>query len=301
MNFIKKPYGWAIIFSIILILSVTFVLLDAFLIPRTIKVINDNGQSDNTTNFVNSETEADTKVTITDTSYKDKNIKINISSIRRYDTNVHIADIRISDKKYLKTAFAEGIYGRNIKETTSDMARENNAIIAINGDYYGFRGYGLVLRNGTLYRDEPDDCDALLIDKSGNLSILYDSVADEKTFKDAWQIFSFGPALLIDGKFEVTENSETRWAQRSNPRTAIGQISELHYVFIVSDGRTRDNAGLTLYELAEVFKEKGCTIAYNLDGGGSSTMWFNGKIVNNPTDGNVSSERSISDIVYIGY
>ena len=87
----------------------------------------------------------------------------------------------------------------------------------------------------------------------------------------------------------------------SNPRTAIGQISELHYVVIVSDGRTSESTGLSLLELAQEFKDRGCTTAYNLDGGGSSTMYFNGEIVNNPTDGKSSGEREVSDIVYFGY
>ena len=70
----------------------------------------------------------------------------------------------------------------------------------------------------------------------------------------------------------------------SNPRTAIGQISPLHYLFVVSDGRTGESAGLSLLELAQIMQERGCAVAYNLDGGGSSTMWFNGAIVNKPTD-----------------
>ena len=87
----------------------------------------------------------------------------------------------------------------------------------------------------------------------------------------------------------------------SNPRTAIGIIDELHYVFVVSDGRTTESEGLSLYELAQVMKDLGCTVAYNLDGGGSSTMYFNGEVVNNPTSGMSDGERSVSDIIYIGY
>ena len=89
----------------------------------------------------------------------------------------------------------------------------------------------------------------------------------------------------------------------SNPRTAIGIVTENHYVFVVSDGRTSESKGLSLYQLANFMKEKlNVETAYNLDGGGSSTMYFNGEIVNNPTtNGNRISERSVSDIVYIGY
>ena len=87
----------------------------------------------------------------------------------------------------------------------------------------------------------------------------------------------------------------------SNPRTAIGIIDELHYVFVVSDGRTEESEGLSLYELAEFMQSIGVTTAYNLDGGGSSTMYFNGEVINKPTTGGRHiKERSVSDIVYIG-
>ena len=91
-----------------------------------------------------------------------------------------------------------------------------------------------------------------------------------------------------------------------NPRTAIGVIEEsdcsVHYIVIVSDGRTSESSGLTLYEMAELMKSYGVTTAYNLDGGGSSTMYFNGQVINKPTtNGNKISERAVSDIVYIGY
>ena len=88
----------------------------------------------------------------------------------------------------------------------------------------------------------------------------------------------------------------------SNPRTAIGIVDNLHYIILVSDGRTSESIGLSLYETAQVMAEYGCHTAYNLDGGGSSTLYFNGKIINNPTtNGKRISERSVSDIVYIGY
>jgi exopolysaccharide biosynthesis protein len=70
---------------------------------------------------------------------------------------------------------------------------------------------------------------------------------------------------------------------------------------IVSDGRTSESQGLSLLQLAQEFKERGCTVAYNLDGGGSSTMYFNGEIINKPTDGRSMGERKVSDIVYFGY
>lgn len=118
--------------------------------------------------------------------------------------------------------------------------------------------------------------------------------------KGVYNILSFGPALIDDGNISVSENEEVGKAMASNPRTAIGIIDDGHYVFVVSDGRTSESEGLSLYELANFMDSLGCTSAYNLDGGGSSTMYFNGKVINNPSNrGGV--ERSVSDIVYIGY
>ena len=88
----------------------------------------------------------------------------------------------------------------------------------------------------------------------------------------------------------------------SNPRTAIGLIDVLHYVFVVSDGRSSSRKGLSLYQLAQFMEGLGVKTAYNLDGGGSSTMYFNGRVINNPTtNGRTIKEREVSDIVYIGY
>jgi len=98
----------------------------------------------------------------------------------------------------------------------------------------------------------------------------------------------------------VTADSEVSQAMGSNPRTAIGMIDPLHYIVVVSGGRTGDNAGLTLYQLAQVCIDNGATYAYNLDGGGSSTIWFQGQVLNDPSSGNRDGEREVSDIVYFG-
>lgn len=320
----KKPYRWAALLSAILTITFVYVLLDSFVIPKVSQVVpqsasadtssteQDNSasntdtaatiESDSSTSYASTENTSSVDPVITDTSYEDENIKISIETKRVSNTTVYIADIQISDPTYLKTALANNSFGRNLKETTSAMAQEHNAIFAINGDYYGFRDTGYVLRNGLLYRDTGNG-QALVIDGDGNLSVVDESVTDAQTLLDdgAWQILSFGPALLENSQIVVSSSSEVSQSMLSNPRTAIGQISKLHYVIIVSDGRTTESTGLSLLELAEQFDELGCVIAYNLDGGGSSTMVFNGQVINNPTDGRSIKERTVSDIVYIGY
>lgn len=144
----------------------------------------------------------------------------------------------------------------------------------------------------------------LVIYNDGSFAIINetDVTAEELLADGAQQILSFGPALVEDGTVVVSEGDEVGKAKTSNPRTAIGIIDDFHYVFVVSDGRTNESAGLSLLQLAEFMKELGVTTAYNLDGGGSSTMYFNGEVINNPTtNGRSIVERSVSDIVYIGY
>lgn len=317
-EFFKKSYSWAVLFSVLLTVFSAYVLLDTFVIPKSYKTVTKAAAQSNTTGNSSSSDSSDTSTAssstkssstaksdakVTDTSYKDDNISISIDTVRKYNSTVYIADIQVSDVKYLKAAFADSTYGRNIKETTSAMASSNKAIFAINGDYYGFRDYGYVLRNGTLYRTTAGDNEDLVIDKNGKFSIIDESTTstDSLNLKSTWQILSFGPALINNGKITVDSSSEVARSMSSNPRTAIGMISPLHYIIIVSDGRTNESAGLSLLNLAKIFAAKGCTTAYNLDGGGSSTMYFNGKVVNNPTDGRSSGEREVSDIVYFGY
>jgi len=127
-----------------------------------------------------------------------------------------------------------------------------------------------------------------------------DQSAQELVDNGVWQAFSFGPALVQNNQINVSVNTEVGKAMASNPRTAIGMIDTCHYVFVVSDGRTNESKGLSLYQLATFMKNIGVSTAYNLDGGGSSTLYFNGEIINYPTtSGRSMKERGVSDIVYI--
>ena len=236
-------------------------------------------------------------------TYSDSKSKITVTQYRAYDSNIYVADVEVTDGTSILSAFANNTYGRNITDTTSDMAEENNAVLAINGDYYGARQSGYVIRNGVVYRNQGSNGEDMVISKDGSLSFISesDTTTDSLIQKQAWQVLSFGPVLVENGQIAVTENDEVGMAMASNPRTAIGTVAKNHYLFVVSDGRTSESAGLSLYELANFMKSLGATNVYNLDGGGSSTMVFQGEVVNNPTtNGNKNSERAVSDILYIG-
>ena len=245
-----------------------------------------------------------TEPIITENSYTDENISITITTYEAAETVIYVADVQLASAEYLKTALAQGLYGRNVTAKTSTIAKSANAIRAINGDYYGAQQKGYVIRNGVLYRSTSAGREDLVIYKDGSFGIITEGqISAEQLIKDgAQQVLSFGPALVEDGQISVGVRSEVGKAMTSNPRTAIGIVDECHYLLVVSDGRTSESEGLTLYQLAQVMQQLGAKTAYNLDGGGSSTMYFNGQVINDPTtNGRTISERSVSDIVYIGY
>lgn len=288
-----------ILYAVFLVLYSLFVLLDTFVIPRNIVRSSRGGGPAVTGKY---------EPVVTEDSYDDGNIMIQIRTKRVADTTVYIADVKLADPTILKAGLAGDAFGRNLAEVTSSIAERNGAVFAINGDYYGFREKGYVLRNGYLYRSASNTRypygEDLVIWEDGAFEIINeaDVTAEELADRGAQQIFSFGPALVIDGEVGVIEGEEVERAQITNPRTAIGILEPLHYLMVVSDGRTTESRGLSLFRLAELMRDEGCETAYNLDGGGSSTIWFNGKVLNKPTTyGDVIAERTMSDIVYIGY
>lgn len=336
---LKKPLAVCLAAGLLIASLDSYVLLKTFVISEVQAVVVKNTTSDmaqaaeNTATTINSNTtttdnsdknttsvenesinsstantaeSSDGAKTVTDSSYKDSNVDINITTVRKNNTTVYVADVKLSDSSYLKTALAYDSFGTNVTEATSSIATNNNAILAVNGDYYGADRSGYVIKNGVIYRNtvrSDSEYPDLAVYKDGSFKIIYETkvTAEELLANGVVNLFAFGPSLVENGEISVDHNTEVRQAMTKNPRTAIGIVDKNHYILVVSDGRTNESEGLSLYELAEVLKEYGATTAYNLDGGGSSTMYFNRNIVNNPTtNGHRISEREVSDIVYIG-
>lgn len=300
MKFFKKSYTYATCFGILLTSSFSYSMLKTFVLSDAIQTVKA------TTTDTKAAEQAAASATTTDTSYSDDNIQVSLTEKTVENTQVYIADITVSSSDYLKTAFAQNTYGTNVTAKTSVTATENNAILAVNGDYYGANSTGYVIRNGVVYRDtvrEDSSNGDLAIYKDGSFKVIYEdeSSADQLVKDGVVNLLAFGPSLVEDGEITVNTNSEVGQSMASNPRTAIGIIDENHYIIVVSDGRTSESEGLSLYQLAEVMKSYGVKTAYNLDGGGSSTLYFNGQVINKPTTNGTISERAVSDIVYIGY
>ncbi len=327
------PKWWTILSTAALLMFSVYAMADTFLISTVYAVVDDS-TSQNAVNTVTTvtvpSTQADEATTSTQTdedtasaqtdeatasTQADEDIattqsdattsSISLEEYRLDDTTVYVAAIELASADALKTAFAQNAYGRNVKAKTSETAASVDAILAINGDYYGAQESGYVIRNGVLYRSTMRSLDQedLVIYADSTFEIITEGEisAEELLESGAQQVLCFGPALIVDGEISVDTNDEVDKAMADNPRTAIGVLSDGSLVMVVSDGRTDESEGLSLYELAEFMQSLGCVTAYNLDGGGSSTMVYEGELVNNPTSGRSIKERAVSDIIYIAY
>jgi exopolysaccharide biosynthesis protein len=230
----------------------------------------------------------------TDTSYRNANISVTINKAQKENLTYFVADIYVADIKYFKTAFAEKADVLGHTAQTTEIAQQNNAIVAINGDYC-LNNNGIVVRNGKLYPRDASSADSLVMGNDGVMTTYSpDEISVDKIKTEgAYQVWSFGPMLLDNGQAMTKFNSTVN---KTNPRTAVGYYEPGHYCFVVVDGRQGSySEGMTLQELSQLFADLGCKAAYNLDGGQTSEMAFMGEFANQPYDGG----RSCSDIIYI--
>ena len=236
------------------------------------------------------------EVVVTDSSYTSPNVSITVTEQETDNGRItyYLADIYVRDITCFRTALAEDTYGSGYRDSITDMAALNNALLAINGDYYGNTNEGVVIRNGVIYRANPTDCDVCVLYYDGTMRVMPGASfsAEEAIADGAWQAWTFGPALLDTDGNVLTAFSSTQRIISANPRTAIGYYEPGHYCMVVVDGRG-DSAGITLPQLSQLFSELGCTAAYNLDGGNSSIMVWQNEIINQPSGGGRESSDAL--------
>lgn len=236
--------------------------------------------------------------------YADDEVCISIEQKQKDGMTYFVCDIQLSDVSQMQTAFAGDSFTSGIYEAVSDIAARYSPVLAINADFCRYHRDGVIIRNGELLRKQSITRHHLLIvDENGDLSALTDRtgkqalVANSLVEANTWQTFEFGPVLVKDGKAATLPTSfYVKCADGYyEPRTAIGQLGPLHYIVIVVDGR-RDgySTGASIPQLQQLFLDEGAEFAFNLDGGGSTTLYFQGEVVNMPSGG---SERSVSDVI----
>lgn len=243
---------------------------------------------------------------ITDDSYQSHDISITITKDQSNGIEFDVADIYIRNLANFQTFFHNDAFGGSISSTLNE-AKTRNAILAINGDNSGNRANhsGYEARNGKLYRKIPWQ-DVLVMYRDGSMKTFDNAGFDEeyKTISQtggnnggAWQIWSFGPMLLDAGGQAMTQFAPESITGSGNERTAIGYYEPGHYCFVtVGSADKESRAGMSLADLSQKMHDLGCKLAYNMDGGQSSEMVFNGQFVNTPYKGG----RSVNDIICIG-
>ncbi|MFA9424440.1 MAG: phosphodiester glycosidase family protein, partial [Sedimentibacter sp.] len=236
--------------------------------------VDSNRGNTNTSDFSSDKTDIDNidsqnKTTTEVNNYKSENINLTVNKVEIGEGSdkitYYVSDIYVKNVNYLKTAFATGTYGKNYRENILDMAEENDAVLAVSGDFYGNSEEGVVIRNGVLYRSVVNDADICVLFTEGTMKTYSPEEfdADEVILKGAWQAWTFGPELL-DGSGNVLASfNTTSYLNKDNPRCALGYIEEGHYVFVVVDGRDEGySKGATLSELAQIMADEGCMTAY---------------------------------------
>jgi exopolysaccharide biosynthesis protein len=217
------------------------------------------------------------------------------------DNSVYtISEIKIAHPSQFRRFLAGGEYSSGAQYMVSEMAASVNAVVAANGDFYGFRNQGIVVYDSQLMRMEGEKLDVCLLDRNGDLRFLYAGQMTEQAEVEAYLeengvrfSLAFGPILIDNG---VIQNVERPYpigsGFKKNARAALCQLDSLHYLLVAVSAEPPYAEGHELSVFSENLLEMGCTMAYNLDGGQSATIVMNDEVKN------YVYERRISDIIY---
>ena len=237
------------------------------------------------------------EVEYTDTTYKSAYINVSFSTVRYEGANVNVADIYVADISNFITVFSTDEYhsgsGKSEKPTT--IAKRWNGIATLSGDYYGMRDGGVVIRNGTLYRDGKLTNDVCVLYWDGSVKCFSPKQfdAEREMANGAYHCWNFGP-MLLDANGEIPTSYNTDVGP-NNPRAIFGYYEPGHYCFIMVDGRSSESAGLTIKECAALCKKAGLKQAFNLDGGQTAMLVKGNNVYGVPYKGG----RKVSDVLMI--
>lgn len=244
------------------------------------------------------------------TEYEDPSISVSVTTGTMYGTNYMVARVKIANASQIRSAMS-GNYGANVETLGYKLARKYHAVLAINGDFFTMkRNSGILIRQGHPYYIPKEDknltyrdarYDLLLIDANGDLHILKEaSMEDLYSLPEDMDIintFTFGPGLVINGERQSNYYNFNNSPENPTQRMCIAQVGPLEYLCICCEGPDDPGSiGMTMEQFTDlVVAQEGVINAYNLDGGGSSTMVFHDKKINCP---NRNVNRSLVDILY---
>lgn len=233
----------------------------------------------------------------TETEYRSENLAIELRTEYQYESVIHVAEIFMQDLSCFRT----GVYDQfgDDRLRTLEMGEEAGAILALSGDYFtAHLNHAMyIVRNGLVYSGKQPESgyDTCVLYFDGTMETIPADQFDKDAVlkRGLYQSWCFGPGLLTAGGAPI-ENFHSS-VKQENPRSAIGYYEPGHYCFVMVEGRNGNSKGMTLAQLSEFFASLGCQAAYNLDGGKTAEMAFNGQLVNP----RLGDGRAVSDILYI--
>ena len=212
------------------------------------------------------------------------------------------AEVKLADGSQLRRKLAGDSYDSGVREYCSKMAREANAVLATNGDFYAHRQFGVTVYQRQLYRCETELLDSCFFTSSGEMLLKpkgsFTSREEVERFvSDNDVVFSaaFGPIVVQDGELKAVYGYRIGDTGLNYARTILGRVDELHYLVMTVNHDFRVEETPTINEAGAIIHGKGVTDAYALDGGQTSELWMNGSILNHIE---FNSERQVSDIIY---
>ena len=239
--------------------------------------------------------------------YVDPSLSIRIDTLRLHDTDIMLAWVQIAHPSQLRAALYRPYPSKKVA-LVSQIAKREQAVLAINGDWFMDRKEGYIVRNGnepyrTGFGTNADVIDLLVIDENADFHVIrsYDEDNINEFLATGHEIihsYAFGPALVVDG--EISSEDDLAKLRLNDPlgraqRMAICQMDALSYLIVATEGPENENSlGLTVPEMAQLCHDLGAKTAYNLDGGNSTCIALNYKKIN----GNVKKPRSVGDILY---
>lgn len=212
------------------------------------------------------------------------------------------SEVKIAHPSQIRRFLAGGTYGYDKQFLTTQMASDVNAVVASSGDFYKFRGYGIVVQNGTVYRANGQHVDTCFIDDQGNMCLVkageLNDMESAQRYVDENNIrfsLSFGPILIRDGQRCEPGNYIIGEINDKYPRAALCQVEQQHYLLAVANSTVGYPYLPDIHEFAGELLEKGVQTAYTLDGGQTGVIVMNDQMISPVQYG---SQRQISDIFY---
>ena len=211
-------------------------------------------------------------------------------------------EVKIAHGSQLRRALSDNTYGSSVYMYPTQMAQNANAVVAINGDFYGHRSCGITVYQRQLYRFNPRSLESCFFTASGDMIFTHvgelnteDEVKKFVQDNDIVFSISFGPILVENGEKKTTNTYLVGEVDIQYSRAAIGQVDKLHYLLMSINEEGVYKNRVTINQAADLIYAKGVPNAYALDGGQTATIVMNGETFNRPDWGN---ERIMTDIIY---